>query len=68
MFMVTLKGPYYDRMAGSTSNGLSKLVMVGERIQAGLKMGKVQLANTGISSSGVVKKLLSGYPKKKEGE
>lgn len=31
-------------------------------------MGKIQLANAGISASGVGKKPFNGYPKKKKGE
>ncbi|XP_050890644.1 uncharacterized protein LOC127096065 [Lathyrus oleraceus] len=65
MFMGTLQGPYYDRMVGSTSTGFSELVMAGERIEVGLKMGKIQSANAGSSASGVGKNLFSGYPKKK---
>ena len=68
MFMSTLQGPFYDRMAGSTSAGFSDLVMAGERIEAGLKMGKIQSASSSGSSSGVVKKSFGGYTKKKEGE
>lgn len=68
MFMVTLQGPYYDRMVGNTSTGFSELVMAGERIEAGLKMRIIQSANTGSFSSGVGKKLFNGYPKKKKGE
>lgn len=59
MFMGTLQGPYYDRMVGSTSEGFSELVMAGERIEAGLKMGKIQLANTSNSASGASKKSFS---------
>lgn len=55
-------------MVGSTSTGFSELVMVGERIEVGLKMGKMQSANGGSSVSRVSKKSFSGYPKKKEGE
>lgn len=40
MFMGTLQGPYYDRMVGSTSTSFFELVMAGERIEAGPKMGK----------------------------
>lgn len=68
MFMGTLQGPYYDKMVDSTSTGFFELVMDGERIEAGLKMGKMQSANTGSSGSGVSKKSFSGYPKKKKGE
>lgn len=68
MFMGTLQGMYYDRMVGSTSTGFSELVMARERIDAGLKMGKIQLANAGNYASGASKKSFSRYPKKKEGE
>lgn len=68
MFMATLQGPYYDIMVDSTSMGFDELVMAGERIEVGLKMGKIQFANVGNSTSGAGKKSFSGYPKKKEGE
>lgn len=68
MFMGTLQGPYYDRMVGSTSTNFSELVMARERIEVGLKMGKIQLANAGNSASGDGKKPFSGYHKKKKGE
>lgn len=68
MFMGTLKGSYYDRMVGSTSVGFSELVMAGERIEVGLKMGKIQSASVGSFTGGSGKKLFSWYPKKKENE
>lgn len=68
MFMSTLQGPYYDRMLGSTSVGFSELVMAGERIEVGLKMGKIQPTSPRSSSSGAVKKPFGGYVKNKEGE
>lgn len=68
IFIGTLKVTYSDRMVGSTSVGFSELVMAGERIEVGLKMGKIQSANTSnfVGRSG--KKPFNGYPKKKEGE
>lgn len=68
MFMGTLQGLYYDRILGSISVGFSELVMVGERIEVGLKMGKIQFANVGSSACRSGKKTSSGYPKNKEGE
>lgn len=68
MFMSTLQGPFHDCMVGSTSEGFSGLVMAGERIEAGLKMGKIQATSYNSSSSGTVKKPFGGYVKKKEGE
>ena len=68
MFMSTLQGAFYDRMVGSTSAGFSDLVMAGERIEAGSKMGKIQSTSSSSSSSGAIKKPFGGYVKKKEGE
>lgn len=55
-------------MVGTTSTGFSDLVMAGERIEAGLKMGKIQSASSSSSSSGAIKKPFGEYVKKKEGE
>ena len=41
MFMSTLQGPFYDHMVGSASAGFADLVMAGERIEVGLKLGKI---------------------------
>ena len=68
MFMGTLQVLYYDRMVGSSSVGFFELVMAGERFEVGLKMGKIQSANTSSSTGGSGKKPFNGYPKKKEGE
>ncbi|XP_050909007.1 uncharacterized protein LOC127122764 [Lathyrus oleraceus] len=68
MFMGTQEGMYYDRMGGSTSVGFSELVMAGERIEVGLKLGKIQSANTGSSACRSGKKPFNGHPKKKESE
>lgn len=65
MFMDTLQGPYLDRLTRSTTSGFSNLVIIGERIENGLKIGKIQ--NTTTAASGA-KKYHSGFPKKKEGE
>lgn len=51
VFMGTLQGPCYDRMVGSTSVEFSELVIAGERIEVGLKIGKIQSANVGSSTS-----------------
>lgn len=68
MFMGTLQGDFYDRMVGTTTTGFSDLVMAGERIEAGLKLGKIQVASSSGSGSTTVKKPFGGYVKKKEGE
>ena len=68
MFMGTFQGPYYDCMIGSTSAGFAELVMAGERIEVGLKMGRIQIGNSSGSSGGGNKKLFTAYPRKKDGE
>src|SRR3954465_9407637 len=47
MFMSTLQGPYYDKMIRSISSGFSDLVVIGERIENGIKNGKIQGASSG---------------------
>src|SRR4051812_42271564 len=42
MFMNTLKDPYLKMMIGCASSEFSNLVVVGERIENALRMGKVQ--------------------------
>lgn len=66
MFMGTLQGPYYTMMVGCTSTGFSDLVMAGERVEAGIKAGKIQVPTD--SSSNGMKKSFGGFQKKREGE
>lgn len=66
MFTNTLSGHYY--LACSTSANFAELVMYGERIEMGVKTGRIQLNNSAINTSGNGKKLFVGYPKKKEGD
>src|SRR3954466_13888489 len=65
MFMATLQGPYYDKMVGSVSSGCSDLVVIGERIEDGIKSRKIQGAS---SNSYHSKRPTSTFVKKKEGE
>ena len=57
MFLNTLKAPYYDRMIGNLNINLFDMVYVGEMIESGVKLGKIE--------STEAKK---PTPKKKEGE
>ncbi|XP_045822052.1 uncharacterized protein LOC123914933 [Trifolium pratense] len=41
-FMSTLQGPYYEKMIGSISSNFADLVIIGERVEAGIKNGKIQ--------------------------
>ncbi|MED6214601.1 hypothetical protein PIB30_104603, partial [Stylosanthes scabra] len=40
MFINTLHYPFYDRMVGSVSSNFSDIVIIGERVESGLKNGK----------------------------
>ena len=48
MFLGTLFGPYFNHLIGSSSFGFTELIMTGERVEAGIKSGKIQ---KGASSS-----------------
>ncbi|KAK2437900.1 hypothetical protein QL285_022735 [Trifolium repens] len=65
MFTNTLQGAYFERMIGSVSSGFSDLVRIGERIESGLKNGKIQAT---IGSQGNTVKPTSSFVKKKEYE
>jgi hypothetical protein len=64
-FMTTLHGPYYEKRIGSISSNFADLVTIGERVEEGIKSGKIQGAT---SAQAGVKKFYGGPPKKKEGE
>ncbi|XP_058741189.1 uncharacterized protein LOC131613547 [Vicia villosa] len=64
MFTSTLSGHYY--LACSTFASFAEMVRCGERVEMGLKMGKIQLGGVATSSTGG-KKQSEGYTKKKEG-
>ena len=67
MFMSTLQGPFYEHMIGSTSARFADLVMAGERIEVGLKLGKIHIGGSS-GSLGGSKKPFNTYPKKREGD
>ena len=48
LFLGTLSGPYFNHLIGSSSSGFIKLILTGERVEAGIKSGKIQ---KGASSS-----------------
>ncbi|MCQ7416362.1 retrotransposon gag domain-containing protein, partial [Salmonella enterica] len=62
MFINTLRSPFYEHMVGSASTNFSDIMTIGERIEYGIKHGRI--AKTAESSS--TKK--SNTSKKKEGE
>ena len=63
MFMGTLQGLYYDKMVGNVSFRFSDLVTIGERIEAGIKSGKIQGASSSTPYSS--KKHVPNFSKKK---
>ncbi|XP_058746759.1 uncharacterized protein LOC131619709 [Vicia villosa] len=67
LFTNTLEGQYYS--ACSASSSFAELVMIGERIESGIKAGRIQNPSTASSSSGAGgKKPYNGFAKKREGE
>ena len=57
MFLNTLKAPCYDQMIENSNKNFSDVVIVGEMIENGVKLGKIENAE--------VKKSI---PKRKEGD
>lgn len=64
LFMGTLQGMYYEKMFGSSSSNFAEIVTIGERIENGVKTGKIDSNDNQI----VAKKSQDGSTKKKEGE
>ena len=42
MFLGTLSGPFFNQLIGSSSVGFTELILTGERVEAGIKSGKIQ--------------------------
>jgi hypothetical protein len=64
MFTNTLQGVYFERMIGSVSSGFSDLVRIGERIESGVKTGKIQ-ASAGAQNN--LKRPANNFAKKRKG-
>ena len=56
-FLNTLKAPYYDQMVGNSNTNFSDVVSVGEMIESGIKLRKIESVES-----------KKPTPKKKEGE
>jgi len=65
MFIETLQTPFYGHVLGSVSSNFSDIVTIGERIEHGLKSGKIA---QGSSTATNAKKFGFNLNKKKEGE
>ena len=57
MFLGTLSGPFFNHLIGSSYAGFTELILTGERIEVGIKNGKIQKDT---SSSTVVRKPFIG--------
>ncbi|XP_045796967.1 uncharacterized protein LOC123891170 [Trifolium pratense] len=65
IFTNTLQGAYFERMVGSVSSNFSDLVKIGERIEIGIKSGKIQ---TNLGNHNTSKEPANSFVKKEEGE
>lgn len=65
IFMETLQSLYYENMVGSSSSNFADLVITEERIENGLKIGKIV---NGANQQSTVRRPSNGFTKKKEGE
>ena len=57
MFLGTLSGPFFNHLIGSSSAGFTELISTGERVEAGIKSGKIQKDSS--SSTAVRKPFIS---------
>ena len=48
MFMGTLTGPFFNLLIGSSTSGFTKMVLTGERIESGIKSGKILMVASSI--------------------
>lgn len=46
IFIGTLQGLYYKKMVGTSSSNFADIVLIGERIESGLKSGKIASGNS----------------------
>src|SRR4051812_33089626 len=44
MFMNTLTSLFYSHLLGSSSSGFTELILTGERVESGIRSGKIQVA------------------------
>ena len=42
MFLGTLSGPFFNHLIGSSSAGFTELILTRERVEVGIKNGKIQ--------------------------
>ena len=64
-FMDTVQPMFYERMVGSVSASFSDLVVVGIKVELGLKNGKM-ISAAGTSNNNNAKKFLGNFQKKRK--
>ncbi len=62
-FIETLKAPYFNLMIGNTSNSCFDIIQKGERIEANLRLGRLQEVARKSSA-----KKTTNFKKRKEGD
>ncbi|XP_050877425.1 uncharacterized protein LOC127081187 [Lathyrus oleraceus] len=65
IFMGTLQELYFEKMIGSLSTNFADMVTIGERLDSGMKSGKITDTTEPKTTN---KRLHGGFAKKKEGE
>lgn len=65
IFVDTLKDSFFDRMVSSATLDFAHLVTIGDRIENGLKDGKIQGT---VGASNAPNKYSGGFQKKKKGD
>lgn len=65
IFVDTLKDPFFDRLVSSAASDFAHLITIGDRIEKGLREGKIQGAAV---TPNAPKKYYGGFQKKKEGD
>lgn len=65
IFMGKLQGLYYEKMIGSSSTNFADMVTISERVENGMKSGKITYTTTLQATD---KKSHGGFTKKKDGE
>ena len=53
-FLTALPSPFYDRMVGNLSTHFAALVMIGEKIEQGVKSGQIADSSTEASKKSTV--------------
>src|SRR3954469_13116196 len=46
MFLGTLTGSFYSHLLGSSSSGFTDLILIGERVESGIRCGKIKVGKS----------------------